>query len=102
MLFFETAGKLEHEIGSVHFCYLTPEAFLYTTALILRYQFQVKFNYLCFFSPHTRDRSNNAHTIIGELNYNFTFPTVIYNRGKVLESAQEISKISRCFVLWEP
>ena len=31
-----------------------------------------------------------------------TFPTVIYNRGKVLESAQEISKISRCFVLWEP
>ena len=32
----------------------------------------------------------------------FTFPTVIYNRGKVLESAQEISKISRCFVLWEP
>ena len=33
---------------------------------------------------------------------NFTFPTVIYNRGKVLESAQEISKISRCFVLWEP
>ena len=30
----------------------------------------------------------------------FTFPTVIYNRGKVLESAQEISKISSCFVLW--
>ena len=30
---------------------------------------------------------------------NFTFPTVTYNRGKVLESAQEIS---RCFVLWEP
>ena len=33
---------------------------------------------------------------------NFTFPTVIYNRGKVLESAQENSKISSCFVLWEP
>ena len=32
----------------------------------------------------------------------FTFPTVIYNRGKVLESAQENSKISSCFVLWEP
>ena len=31
-----------------------------------------------------------------------TFPTVIYNRGKVLESARENSKISRCFVLWEP
>ena len=26
----------------------------------------------------------------------------VYNRGKALESAQEISKISRCFVLWEP
>ena len=33
---------------------------------------------------------------------NFTFPTVIYNRGKVLESARENSKISSCFVLWEP
>ena len=32
----------------------------------------------------------------------FTFPTVIYNRGKVLESARENSKISSCFVLWEP
>ena len=31
-----------------------------------------------------------------------TFPTVIYNRGKVLESARENSKISSCFVLWEP
>ena len=29
----------------------------------------------------------------------FTFPTVIYNRGKVLESARENSKISSCFVL---
>ena len=36
------------------------------------------------------------------LKNSFTFPTVIYNRGKVLESAQENSKISRCFVLWEP
>ena len=26
----------------------------------------------------------------------------LYNRGKVLESAQEISKMSSCFVLWEP
>ena len=40
---------------------------------------------------------NNLNEISG-----FTFPTVIYNRGKVLESAQENSKISRCFVLWEP
>ena len=32
----------------------------------------------------------------------FTFPTVIYNRGKVLESARKNSKISSCFVLWEP
>ena len=32
----------------------------------------------------------------------FTFPTVIYNRGTVLESARENSKISSCFVLWEP
>ena len=27
---------------------------------------------------------------------------LLYKRGKELESAQEISKISRCFVLWEP
>ena len=37
---------------------------------------------------------------IKSLYTHFTFPTVIYNRGKVLESARENSKISSCFVLW--
>ena len=54
-----------------------------------------------FFQSKTRPEpeKNLSHNLSAS---NFTFPTVIHNRGKVLELAQKISKISRCFVLWEP
>ena len=68
--------------------YCFPHAILAETASLSRYEEKTSY----FSQPII------STTAQPNLNILFTFPTVIYNRGKVLESAQEISKISSCFV----
>ena len=49
-----------------------------------------------------RSTNKSIPVLLANILLHFYFPDCYINRGKVLESAQEISKISRCFVLWEP